>query len=60
MFGSLWGLRGEKRGDGSNAVAHTEPWSRTMPVAEDRVFFFFLPVLGAAVPLGAGSHIKRR
>ena len=31
-----------------------------MPVAKDRVFFFFfLPVLGAAVPLGAGSHIKR-
>lgn len=24
------------------------------------LFFFFLPVLGAAVPLGTGSHIKRR
>ena len=56
----FWGVRGEKRGERSYAVAHTLSlgvapclWRRTV------CFFFFLPVLGAAVPLGAGSHIKR-
>lgn len=55
MFGSLWGLRGGKK----------EEMDLTPLLTLSRMFFFFslvffLPVLGAAVPLGTGSHIKRR
>lgn len=55
MFGSLWGLRGEKK----------EEMDLTPLLTLSRMVFFFslvffLPVLGAAVPLGTGSHIKRR